>query len=73
MCALPEIESRQANCHKRLSAEQFVAMLVSRRRLARFDKRGSGLRGVRDLDTGELFEVEERKLASIEVCADRTR
>ena len=48
-------------------------MLVSRRRLARFDKRGSGLRGVRDLDTGELFEVEERKLASIKVFADRTR
>jgi hypothetical protein len=45
-----------------VGAEEFRGLLLSRRRLVRLDWRESGLRGLRDLDSGELFYTEERRL-----------
>jgi hypothetical protein len=50
------------DCFNRISPGQFMAMLVSRRHLVRVDRRHLGIRGLQDLETGELFEIEECKL-----------
>jgi hypothetical protein len=59
------VSSLQTEYEKRVTATQFVTLLVSRRRLVRVDQSGLGLRGLRDVETGETFEVEERKLLEI--------
>ena len=41
---------------------EFRALLVSHRRMVRADRRAEKLRGLRDLDTGELFLTDERRL-----------
>jgi hypothetical protein len=41
---------------------EFRVLLLSRRRMVRFDRRESGLYGLRDVDSGELFYIEERQL-----------
>ena len=64
------VRSTQINCQALVSPAQFLAMLVSRRRLVREDRRSRGLRGLKDVDTGELFEVEERKLFDVELCKE---
>ena len=46
----------------RISPARFMELLLSRLHLERVDRRHLGLRGVKDLNTGELFEIEERKL-----------
>ena len=63
----------QIDCRNHISPAQFVTMLVSRRRLVRYDQRNRGLRGLKDVDTGELFEIEERKLVDIELFAEFSR
>jgi hypothetical protein len=45
-----------------ISAAAFRDLLVSHRRMVRFDVRSERLRGLRDLDTGEIFVTDERRL-----------
>ena len=45
-----------------ISAAEFRVLLVSHRRMVRFDVRSERLRGLRDLDTGEIFLTDERRL-----------
>lgn len=45
-----------------VNADEFRDLLVSHRRMVRFDRSDDRLRGLRDLDTGEVFLVEERRL-----------
>jgi hypothetical protein len=45
-----------------ISAADFRNLLVSHRRMVRFDVRSERLRGLRDLDTGEIFVTDERRL-----------
>lgn len=43
-------------------ASEFRELIVSHRRLVRADEPAEGLRGLRDLDSGEWFLTEARKL-----------
>lgn len=43
-------------------AAEFRELLVSHRRMVRADRRDQHLRGLRDLDTGEVFLTDERRL-----------
>jgi hypothetical protein len=54
-----------------IDAAQFQKLLVSHRRLVRADRRSEALRGLQDLDTGELFLTDERRLlnARRELCS----
>jgi hypothetical protein len=45
-----------------VNASEFRDLLVSHRRMIRFDVRSERLRGLRDLDTGEIFLTDERRL-----------
>jgi hypothetical protein len=45
-----------------VSAGEFQDLLVSHRRMVRLDRRNDRLRGLRDLDTGEVFLIDERRL-----------
>ena len=45
-----------------VSPAEFHNLLVSHRRLVRADQRTDRLKGLQDLDTGELFLIEERRL-----------
>jgi hypothetical protein len=45
-----------------ISAAEFRKLLVSHRRMTRLDRRHEKLRGLRDLDTGEVFLTDERRL-----------
>jgi hypothetical protein len=45
-----------------VDAAEFRRLLVSHRRLIRADRRADHLRGLKDLDTGELFLIDERRL-----------
>ncbi|HEY2415283.1 MAG TPA: hypothetical protein VGI40_23775 [Pirellulaceae bacterium] len=45
-----------------VNAAEFRNLLVSHRRMIRFDVRSERLRGLRDLDTGEIFVTDERRL-----------
>jgi len=40
-------------------------LLVSHRRMVRVDRRAERLRGLQDLDTGEVFLIEERRLLEL--------
>jgi len=59
-----------ADHRRRVSPAQFIAMLVSRRRLVRVDQPKLGLRGLQDVETNELFEIEERKLLGVDLWSD---
>ena len=41
---------------------EFRNLLVSHRRMVRVDRRAEHVRGLQDLDTGEVFLIEERRL-----------
>jgi hypothetical protein len=41
---------------------EFHRLLVSHRRMIRVDRRENHLRGLQDLDTGEVFLIDERRL-----------
>jgi hypothetical protein len=45
-----------------VSAVEFRNLLVSHRRMVRVDRRTDRLRGLQDLDTGEVFLTDERRL-----------
>ncbi len=45
-----------------VSAAEFRNLLVSHRRMVRVDRRTDRLRGLQDLDTGEVFLTDERRL-----------
>ena len=45
-----------------VNAKEFRRLLVSHRRMVRVDQRGQRLRGLQDLDTGEVFLTDERRL-----------
>lgn len=45
-----------------VSADEFQQLLVSHRRMVRVDRRADRLRGLQDLDTGEVFFTDERRL-----------
>lgn len=47
---------------RRVGPAEFRKLLVSHRRMVRFDRRDERLRGLQDLDTGEVFLVDERQL-----------
>jgi len=48
-----------------IDAAEFRDLLVSHRRMIRFDRRAEKLRGLQDLDTGELFFTDERRLFDV--------
>jgi len=45
-----------------VSAGEFRRLLVSHRRMIRVDRREERLRGLQDVDTGEVFLTDERRL-----------
>jgi len=45
-----------------ISAAEFSRLLVSHRRMVRIDRRTDLLRGLQDLDSGEVFYTDERRL-----------
>jgi hypothetical protein len=49
-----------------VDAEGYRGLLMSRRRLVRVDRHGDGLRRLYDLDSGELFFIDERRLVDVE-------
>lgn len=54
--AMPEVSGRMIN------AAEYQKLLVSHRRMVRVDRRADRLRGLQDLDTGEVFLTDERRL-----------
>jgi len=62
-CDLPNSRAASNAKESRLiDAAQFRELLVSHRRLIRADRRSEALRGLEDLDTGEVFLTDERRL-----------
>ena len=45
-----------------ITPAEFRQLLVSHRRMVRADRRAEKLRGLQDLDTGEVFLIDERRL-----------
>jgi len=45
-----------------IGAAEFRNLLVSHRRMIRVDRRAEHVRGLQDLDTGEIFLTDERRL-----------
>jgi hypothetical protein len=45
-----------------VNAREFRALMVSHRRMVRENKTQERVRGLRDLDTGEVFLIDERRL-----------
>jgi len=45
-----------------VNAVEFRLLLVSHRRMVRADRREERLRGLQDLDSGEIFLTDERRL-----------
>jgi hypothetical protein len=48
-----------------INAAEFRDLLVSHRRMVRLDRRAEKLRGLQDLDTGEVFFTDERRLFEV--------
>jgi hypothetical protein len=57
----PMGEDRESG-EKFVDAREFRDLMVSHRRLVRVDKTDELVRGLRDLDTGEIFLIDERRL-----------
>jgi hypothetical protein len=55
-----QLETALEACY--VDAAEFQRLIVSSRRMERADKLAPRMRGLRDLDTGELFLTEERWL-----------
>jgi hypothetical protein len=45
-----------------ISPAEFQRLLVSHRRMVRLDRRADRMRGLQDVETGEVFLIEERRL-----------
>jgi hypothetical protein len=60
----PASPSARTNFEGQLvDAAEFRRLLISHRRLVRADRRADRLRGLQDLDTGEIFLIDERRLS----------
>lgn len=51
-------------CETVVDVATFQALLVSRRRMVRADRRDEHLRGLQDLDTGEVFLIDSWQLTN---------
>lgn len=58
----PDTQPANPTQGRLVGAAEFRALMVSHRRMERADRRDQFLRGLRDLDTGELFLIDERRL-----------
>jgi len=56
------LERERSSLDRLVDALAFRRLLVSHRRLVRADRKEQRLRGLRDLDTGEVFLTDERRL-----------
>ncbi len=57
--------SAKSNHAGRVTASEFRDLLVSHRRMIRVDRRQDKLRGLQDLNTGELFFTDEHRLLDV--------
>jgi hypothetical protein len=48
-----------------ITAAEFRELIISHRRMVRADQRADSLRGLKDLDTGEVFLTDERRLLEL--------
>ena len=48
-----------------VDAREFRALMVSHRRMVREELKDPLVRGLRDLDTGEIFLIDERRLFDV--------
>ena len=53
---------RKPSGERIVDASVFCELLLSHRRMVRFDRRDNRVRGLRDLDTGEIFLTDARRL-----------
>ena len=58
----PNIALPEGLAGRVIGAAEFRKLLVSHRRMVRVDRRAEHVRGLQDLDTGELFLTDERRL-----------
>ena len=57
--------SAEADSLRMVEAQEFRELIVSHRRMRRVDRRADKIRGLEDLDTGEVFLVDERRLFEV--------
>lgn len=60
--SLPRNSMPELARSRMIPAAEFRRLLVSHRRMVRADRRDERLRGLQDLDTGEVFLTDERRL-----------
>jgi hypothetical protein len=60
--SLPFSIMSDGTVQRRVGPTEFRKLLVSHRRMVRVDRRVERLRGLQDLDTGEVFLIDERQL-----------
>ena len=58
----PDMQSATQDQARLIGPAEFRALMVSHRRMERADRREQLLRGLRDLETGEVFLIDERHL-----------
>ncbi|MCA9268502.1 MAG: hypothetical protein KDA41_08520 [Planctomycetales bacterium] len=52
-----------------IDAEEFCRLAISSRTLVRCDDRAAGVRALVDVETGEVFQVDDTQLTSFELGA----
>ena len=52
------------NAGQFVSAAEFCLLAISHRRMVRVDRRAELIRGLQDVETGEVFLIDERRLVS---------
>jgi hypothetical protein len=57
-----EVDNAKPRIENFVSASEFSRLLVSHRRMTRVDRRHEMLKGVLDLDSGEIFFTDARRL-----------
>ena len=58
----PPVTVAELAVGKRVDVAEFRRLAVSHRRMVRVDEPKSGLRGLRDIETGEIFFTEAHRL-----------
>jgi len=61
----PSRGDRSEAVERFVDPREFQALIVSHRRMVRENKGAPLVRGLRDLDTGEIFLVDERRLFEV--------
>jgi hypothetical protein len=56
------LAERKNSGERMVDASAFCELLLSHRRMVRFDRPDHRVRGLRDLDTGEVFLTDARRL-----------